>query len=154
MVYQYDSYCGLYCGACDGLQVTKTGKIEIAAKKWKMNPADITCHGCKSSIISIYCKECDIRKCAQQRKVEFCFECKKFPCKRISAFNNDKYPHHSIVLKNLNTIKEKGMKSWLRAQDRRWRCKKCRTRFVWYTKKCDKCGALVYNSILEEKTLN
>jgi hypothetical protein len=86
-------------------------------------------------------------------KVEFCYECKKFPCKRIVAFNNDPHPHHSIVLKNLNTIKVKGKKAWLRREDRRWRCKKCRMRFSWYSKKCTKCGSLVYNCILEEKEL-
>jgi len=153
MAYQYNSYCGLYCGACDALQANKTGNLKITAEKWKMNPADITCHGCKSSVISIYCRDCDIRKCAQEMKVEFCYECKKFPCKRIVAFNNDPHPHHSIVLKNLNTIKVKGKKAWLRREDRRWRCKKCRMRFSWYSKKCTKCGSLVYNCILEEKEL-
>ena len=153
MAYRYDTYCGLYCGACEVLQANKTGKLNTTAKRWKMNPADITCHGCKSNALSIYCKDCDIKNCAEKMKIKLCFECVKFPCKRIIAFNNDKHPHHSIVLKNLNTIKEKGKKSWLRMQDRRWRCKKCGTRFTWYTKKCTKCGSLVYSCILEEKEL-
>jgi hypothetical protein len=86
-------------------------------------------------------------------KVEFCYECKKFPCKRIVGFNNDPHPHHSIVVRNLNTIKVKGKKAWLRMQDRRWRCKKCGTRFSWYSEQCTKCGSPVYNCMLEEKEL-
>jgi len=30
--------------------------------------------------------------------VDYCFQCKDFPCDKLINFKNDKYEHHSIVL--------------------------------------------------------
>jgi hypothetical protein len=135
----YIAYCGLYCGACAVLQANLAGKLNAVAKKWKMKPSDISCHGCKSNVLSIYCKDCDIRKCARENKVEFCGECKKFPCQRIKDFANDGAPHHAVVISNLKRLKEIGENAWLKEQEKQWTCE-CGAKKSWYLVKCPKCG--------------
>jgi len=46
-----------------------------------------------------------------------------------------------------------GVKTWLEAQGKRWSCPECGTRFHWYSEKCDKCGAKLYNAVSEEEDL-
>lgn len=41
----YDSYYGLYCGACENLLVSEKGEVELAAKGWNDQPAEISCFG-------------------------------------------------------------------------------------------------------------
>lgn len=150
---KYDSYCGLYCGACEILFMNELGNIEEKAKEWKMSINDVKCSGCKTTQNSIYCIDCDIKLCAESRNVEFCNECSSFPCSRILNFRNDKYPHHSVVFKNLKTIKEKGLDYWLKEQKKRWKCAKCGSRFTWYDETCKNCGETLYNCENEEETL-
>lgn len=153
MKFQYDTYCGIYCGACDVLMANEKGEVEKMAKEWKMKPEDIKCFGCKTETNSIYCVDCGIKLCAEDKKVEFCFECKEFPCSRITAFRNDEHPHHSIVLKNLKIIRENGVEKWLVEQKKRWCCSNCGERFCWYDKTCKKCSNKLYNCQEEEKDL-
>ena len=80
MDFRLDSYCGLYCGACDVLIANWNGTIDELAQAWDMHPDDLRCWGCKSDTVCIYCTDCTIRQCAQSRQIEFCFECEDFPC--------------------------------------------------------------------------
>lgn len=153
MKFQEDSYCGLFCGACPVLIANKEDTVQETAKEWDMNPEDIQCHGCKSDTVSVYCRTCDIKECAENNQVEFCFQCAEYPCDRLVAFRNDESPHHSVVLKNLETIQEKGTQEWLEQQKFRWSCLECGTAFTWYDTVCKKCGNTLYNCKDEEKEL-
>lgn len=150
---KHDSYCGLYCGACEILFMNELDKIDEKAKEWNMNINDVKCSGCKTNQNSIYCIDCDIKSCAGSKNVDFCFECSDFPCSLILDFRNDKYPHHSVVLKNLKSVKEKGLDYWLKEQRERWQCTNCGSRFTWYDEKCNNCGETLYNCENEEKDL-
>jgi hypothetical protein len=153
MKYRYDTYCGLYCGACAILLANEKGEAEKRAKEWKMKPEELKCHGCKSETIATFCVTCDLKKCAEDKKVDFCFQCDEYPCARLLEFRKDKWPHHSAVLKNLDFISEKGWDMWLKEQKARWSCSKCGTRFSWYDKTCKSCGGKLYNCEDEEKDL-
>ncbi len=154
MKFRYDSYCGLYCGACAVLIANREENLEEKAQEWNMDPADLRCAGCKSDETSIYCMDCDIRECAENKKVDFCFQCAEYPCERLIGFRNDKYAHHSIILKNLETIKEGGAQRWLDEQELRWTCPECGTKFSWYDEACKTCGSTLYNSVAEEKDIS
>lgn len=140
---RYDTYCGLYCGACSIMVERKNNRLEAMADNNKYRFDELMCNGCKTQVNSIYCRECDIKKCAKEKNVEFCFECNEFPCDIITKFNYDEHDHHSVVLKNLNDIEENGIENWLGNQEKRWKCKVCETSFSWYTTQCKSCGSKV-----------
>ncbi len=144
---RYDTYCGLYCGACELLTHTRNGKNQNGAK-------GLICSGCKGDTPSKYTNGCDIRKCAHGKGVDFCFECDDHPCQVINEFCGSGDPHHSSILDNLKALKHIGLEEWLEQQRERWCCKNCGTPFSWYDENCDKCGASHYNSLKEEKDID
>ncbi len=154
MAFRYDTYCGLYCGACDILLANKRNLLEETAKSWNMKPNDLMCHGCKTDTTSTYCKTCDIKKCADSRNIEFCFQCDEYPCSYLLEFKSDECPHHSVILKNLNFLRDYGLAKWLETQQKRWKCPECGREFSWYEETCTNCGGNLYGCKEEEKELD
>jgi hypothetical protein len=131
--FRYDTYCGLYCGACDILLAYKKGKEQNIIPQWSdlpapirnIPPAEIICYGCKSETVFTGCSKCPIRKCARKHKeIESCLDCQKYPClihkivkivKIIRRFEK-KLPHLKIIPRNLTTIQQKGIHAWLEEQ--------------------------------------
>ncbi len=151
MTYRYDTYCGLYCGACHALRATEEGRVEEQAKAWGRDPEEVMCHGCKSDVLSGYCRTCGIKACAVERHVEFCFECTEYPCERLIAFRDDEWPHHSAVTRNLAELERLGLAQWLEVQTARWRCPACGRKTSWYDETCPGCGSEVVSSRDEEQ---
>ena len=120
--------CGLYCYAC---------------------PVE-SCKGCISETIEEWCCDCLLKHCVLKRGLETCAFCEEYPCDMLTDFNNDKYPHHSTVIPNLDVIRKQGIENWMREQDQRWRCTECGTRFTWYDETCKSCGTKVFNCVDEE----
>jgi len=154
MKYRYDAPCGLYCGACGTVLADKEGSYEELAKKWGMKPEDLVCHGCKSETVAVFCQKCTFRDCVVSKKIEYCFQCDDFPCKDLVNFRNDQAAHHSVVLHNLNRMKEVGIEQWLEEQRSRWSCTQCGTSSFWYDTTCRKCGAGLRDCRDEEAALD
>lgn len=153
MKYRYDTYCGLYCGACAVLIANREGTLKESSQKWDTDPEDLKCHGCKTETNAVYCKTCDIKQCAENKQIDFCFQCAEYPCTRLVEFRNDEFPHHSVIFRNLEIIQKKGAKKWLEEQKLRWSCPECGTKFAWYDETCKKCGTKLYNCREEDKDL-
>jgi hypothetical protein len=153
MDYRYDTYCGLYCGACPVLVANKKGAVDELAKKIEMDPADLVCAGCKSGARKAPRADCEFVLCALEKGVEFCGDCGEYPCKGLTDFRDDEWAHHSAVTKNLDRLKEIGLAAWLEEQDARWTCGACGARFDWYDEKCPDCGAETRDARAEEKAL-
>ncbi|MDK2879301.1 MAG: hypothetical protein PWR06_2017 [Thermoanaerobacteraceae bacterium] len=153
MSFRFDSFCGLYCGACDTLIANMENKVNELAKNLGRTSEDVTCHGCKTTVNSVHCRKCELKRCAKDRKIEFCCECPEYPCQRLIDFRHDKYSHHSVVIKNLDFIKKHGVEYWLREQKSRWSCPECGLNFSWYSEKCGNCGSKLFNCIDEEANL-
>ncbi len=138
----YDTYCGLYCGACEIMKAYQTKDYDSVREKWPVDSEQIVCHGCKSDTVFINCQQCEIRKCAMDKKVDVCADCGDFPCDIYSKgkdFIKD-YPHLQIIPKNLKDIKAKGVKQWLEEQKAKWSCPECGVNFTWYQQNCGNCG--------------
>lgn len=143
--YRYDTYCGLYCGACEILRANLENCLEEKAAVWGADPALMRCHGCKSGILSVYCRKCDLRDCAVSKGLEYCYECTEFPCQRIEDFSQDNVPHHLMVIINQKVLAERGCEQWLEDQRIRWSCTACGEPFSWYQKSCTKCGSDLFD---------
>ena len=155
--YNYDSYCGIYCGACDILMAHKTGHKSKFALFWSKKNIEnfqksqgvtslgkddfqLTCKGCKSSEVFINCKVCKMRTCAQTKGVAHCSNCEDFPCE-LYTFEKGKtlLPHLETASNNLETISNIGVENWLKEQEKEWACPNCQTSFSWYSTTCTTC---------------
>jgi hypothetical protein len=154
MAFRYDTYCGLYCGACPVLVANETGQLAETARKWDMKPEELVCGGCKSGVECVYCRSCRLKACAQDKQIESCVECAEYPCLQLIDFRNDSHPHHSAVLGNLSRIRKIGVRNWLTEQKTRWSCSMCGTRFTWYDETCAQCGSRLYNCRSEDDELS
>jgi hypothetical protein len=91
------AYCGIACSDCEAYIATQKNDDALRAKtakewseKFKIvrKPEDINCDGCPtdSQRIVQYCKICDIRKCARDKKLSSCAACSTYPCEKLSKF--------------------------------------------------------------------
>jgi len=59
-------------------------------------------------------------------KVRFCFECDKYPCKRLKSLDKRyRTKYHMSMIENLETIKQDGMEVFLKREEDKWRCPQC-----------------------------
>jgi hypothetical protein len=153
MEFRYDTFCGLYCGACDVSQANRSGTVAALARDWGMEPDQLRCQGCKSAVNAVYCIDCDIKACASSRTVEYCFQCADYPCVRLLTFRDDDSAHHSVVSNNLDRLREQGLDRWLAEQRLRWTCPSCGAETTWYETACRACGGQLYNCQDEERRI-
>jgi hypothetical protein len=105
------AYCGLRCDECKILKVTQARDYEQkkqTAKRWsdqfeiKFKPEDVTCEGCKSDVLSGWCRSiCKMRPCAEERNVETCAHCDNYPCDVLKKFLSEE----PVAKENLETIR-------------------------------------------------
>lgn len=145
--FNYDTYCGVYCGGCSILMAQKTDHKDKFATLMSIEHTQLVCQGCKSETVFANCEKCQIRNCARNKKIEHCaLDCADFPCKIWKEGNGhtkefvDKLPHMKVIRKNLQNIKKDGVNKWLEEQEKLWQCPECNTGFSWYTEKCTNCG--------------
>ncbi|MDR3541702.1 MAG: DUF3795 domain-containing protein [Desulfosporosinus sp.] len=104
--------CGLNCEKCFAHEngeirkyslklIEKLGNFDFYAKRFESlldNPifkkypdfkimleylASENCKGCRKENCKLF-KDCGVRNCHQQRKIDFCFQCNDFPCKNTN----------------------------------------------------------------------
>lgn len=152
---RYDTYCGLNCGACPVGIANELGRGDILdgfAGNWNIEREKLECSGCKGDVVAGFCVNCEMRLCAREKGIEFCYQCSNYPCREITDFRNDDAVHHSAVFSNLAKIREMGLDAWLESEKERWACPECGKRFGWYSDSCP-CGADLYDSVKEERDL-
>jgi hypothetical protein len=105
------AYCGLHCDECKILKASEAKdydqKVQIA-KRWSdefnimFKPEDATCEGCKSEVLSGWCRSiCKVRPCAEEKKVKTCAQCSNYPCDVLKEFLLEE----PVAKKNLETIR-------------------------------------------------
>ena len=105
------AYCGLDCKECKAFKATQTKDIEWKkqiAKHWSdqgeimFKPEDVDCNGCKSDVISVFCRKlCKIRPCAREKKVSTCAHCDNYSCDMLKEFLAKEDPAATENLKKI-----------------------------------------------------
>ena len=125
--------CGMNCRICIGyLGYTMSGQ------KRKMQ-----CIGCNPSG-----KSCDHLKkyCEKLKKkeIEYCYECLDFPCEQLQNLDTkyrERFDYSTVA--NLEYIRDKGMKMFLKEQEERYKCQNCGVVICVHNGKCYSCGTLI-----------
>jgi len=134
-----DAVCGIYCGACPAFLASTDAK----------DPGQAKCLGCRSAKKTPgYAPKCEVRKCAQAKKLQSCGLCQHYPCDKIKVFFNET-PKYGLREKYLNTVRDKGRDAWLKEMKTRWTCKKCGAAFGYGVTACKKCGEKVWSDAEE-----
>lgn len=90
--------CGLDCSACKAFIASKKNDNALrrqVADEWAkaygfpFTPEMINCHGCLSTdgVQIGHCADCEMRKCAMQKKAVNCGACGDYPCKTVADFH-------------------------------------------------------------------
>lgn len=120
--------CGMNCGIC----------IVYLREKNK-------CPGCRGTdpnkpITRVRCK---IKNCKIFRtgKAKFCFECGNFPCDNLKHLDKRYRTKYDMsMIKNLEAIKNFGIRKFLKNEDARWTCSRCGGRICVHDGFCIECG--------------
>ena len=140
--------CGLYCRTCPKYLAHRENDVEYlkqTSRETGIPVEEIRCDGCLSDRLYPTCKDCrpGFRRCAKEKKVTWCFECRDFPCQRLHDFLNvhivNGISHHARLIEELRYLKEHGGKQWVEKQDREGRCPQCGKRLYWSDRKCSNC---------------
>jgi hypothetical protein len=81
-------------------------------------------------------------KCETLRKgkVEFCYECKDFPCELIIGLDKSYQKKYNYsFIDNLNYIKEHGMDAFLEMEEEEYKCPNCGDVKCIHNGKCYSC---------------
>lgn len=124
--------CGMNCGTC--IAYLRTSK---------------SCPGCRlenNDGKPQHCISCLIKNCDFfcQTKSEFCFDCLKFPCNRIK--NLDKryqQKYHISLIKNLENIKQFGLSTFIKNEQKRWSCQSCKSSLCVHRNHCLNCNKAI-----------
>jgi len=126
MKYSSVAPCGLICDLCYAFQRTKN-----------------RCEGCNSAgNKTAYCERCRIKQCPEKADdSELCNKCPKYPCKNIK--NLDKrysVKYGESAIENLDVIKEKGIRAFIRDSKEKWKCPCCGKLLCVHRTACQNCG--------------
>ncbi|MBN1184010.1 MAG: DUF3795 domain-containing protein [Bacteroidales bacterium] len=120
--------CGMNCGTC----------IAFLRDKNK-------CPGCriKSPDKAISVKQCIVTRCnyLQNTTSKFCYDCEKFPCKRIKDLDKRyRTKYRTSFIENLAMIKENGIDSFLVFESKRRTCINCGSVLSVHRDHCIRCN--------------
>jgi Protein of unknown function (DUF3795) len=92
------AFCGLNCTGCDAFPANRSrmtlAEKKTAAEKWSqlyghgrtIKPEEMECDGCLSAGGKLWnrCRNCEVRKCGQEKKVKNCAYCRDYPCEKLN----------------------------------------------------------------------
>lgn len=129
--------CGMNCGVCMAFLRKKN-----------------TCSGCRVKSLDKpnYCVNCVVVNCQYLAKTKsgFCYECEKFPCRRIKQLDKRYSTKYGMsMIDNLVFIENNGIREFLKWQTKKYKCPKCGTRISTHRWECPECREPRKNNIRE-----
>ena len=133
MDYELAAPCGLYCGTCRQYLLLKKDLLEERGYK-------VGCKGCR-----IRNKNCAFikRDCLalKKKKLDFCYECEKFPCHNLQDLDELYRKRYSMnLIENLKRIEKIGVELWLHEQQELYCCPECGGEICIHDAECYDCG--------------
>ena len=112
--------CGMDCRLCSSMQDGKKA-----------------CPGCRNMAEK---PKCVIIRCKFLPDAGFCYDCQRFPCRRLSELDNRYVTRYGMsMLANLDAIKERGLQYFIDLQDEKWKCPGCGHLICIHKPKCLYC---------------
>jgi hypothetical protein len=124
--------CGMNCRLC----IAYFG-YTMSGKQRKMK-----CSGCKPTgkscaFIKKFCKK------LLNNELEYCYECSDFPCLHLRKLDTTYRKKYAMsMIKNLEFIRDNGMKKFLKRQEDAYQCPTCHGVICVHNGQCYSCGTL------------
>ena len=120
--------CGMNCGIC----------VAYLREKNK-------CTGCRGSDTHkpVTRTKCKIKTCEvfKNGKTKYCFDCEKFPCSNLEHLDKRyRTKYNMSMIENLESIKELGIRQFVRNEKARWSCPECGGTICVHKGYCYSCG--------------
>ena len=110
--------CGCFCGNCeiyiaystrDKKTLERIARDNLEKIGKAVSPEKVKCLGCKGQTSSRWNSRCEIRSCADDRGLEFCYQCSEYPCPTLEKH----FDRHPEACANLKTISKIGPDAWV-----------------------------------------
>ena len=124
--------CGMNCGICRAYLAYTHG---VPTKRGKVTH----CAGCRPRAKNCYV----IRGCPKLRKHEIasCTQCDTVPCKNLAHLDKRYRERYDMsMVENLSELKIKGMETFLKNQQEKYRCPNCGDVVCVHDENCYSCG--------------
>ncbi|MFX1597454.1 MAG: DUF3795 domain-containing protein [Promethearchaeota archaeon] len=143
--YKYLSYCGMYhCALCDyrrGTLVKATRNLLAFVEKYDslrfianacnaynfsefteglkwLASQDEPCRGCRFGDGWSWWSDCTVRGCCVEKNIDFCYQCKEFPCKTLMSEPMSDYKE--TIIEANNQIKIMGVEDGINLLKRKY----------------------------------
>lgn len=108
--------CGLDCFNCIVYLANNNDEMrKLVSERTGIPFEKAVCKGCRGErgqcpVIPVHCH---VYPCAEEKGIDFCFDCKEFPCDYLHPYADQaaNLPHNTKVF-NLCLIKKMGLESW------------------------------------------
>ena len=124
--------CGMNCALCASYLALKN---DLRSKGVRMP----YCKGCRprDKKCAFLKKRCDL---LLNNKVEFCYECKDFPCEELKHIDKRYQMFFRMSpISNLEFIKKNGLSKFSETQEEKWRCPTCGEAICCHNGLCFNC---------------
>ena len=105
-----------------------------------------TCLGCRGpeDSQSSYCRRCQIRDCAINRGIDFCFRCTSFPCTIIERIDKRYRQRYQVsLIENAIRMNSVGVQQFLLEEKQKWTCTQCGGVISLHDRACSECGQTI-----------
>jgi len=133
--------CGLFCPSCAIFIASNedTERLERQAESLNLTVEKTRCEGCRSQKRNANCNKCFMLKCTIEKGINFCSECRQYPCKELKNFQSI-MPHRIELWKDLDRIKKVGFEIFYTEALENYKCPQCGTLNSARDLSCRKCG--------------